>query len=89
MLAVDQFEEVFTACSDVGERAAYLDAITEAARSRTAPPRSSSRCERTSTGDVLSIEHWHPCSPPTRSWLDRWTRTSCGERSSFPPNERT
>jgi WD40 repeat protein/DNA-binding SARP family transcriptional activator len=31
MLAVDQFEEVFTACSDVGERTAFLDAITEAA----------------------------------------------------------
>ena len=31
MLAVDQFEEVFTACSDVDERTAFLDAITEAA----------------------------------------------------------
>jgi WD40 repeat protein/DNA-binding SARP family transcriptional activator len=31
MLAVDQFEEVFTAGSDVGERTAFLDAITEAA----------------------------------------------------------
>src|SRR5512132_3809241 len=31
MLAVDQFEEVFTACSDIGERTAFLDAITEAA----------------------------------------------------------
>ncbi|HVD68588.1 MAG TPA: BTAD domain-containing putative transcriptional regulator, partial [Actinomycetota bacterium] len=31
MLAVDQFEEVFTACSDVGERTAFLDAITDAA----------------------------------------------------------
>jgi len=31
MLAVDQFEEVFTACSDVGERTTFLDAITEAA----------------------------------------------------------
>jgi WD40 repeat protein/DNA-binding SARP family transcriptional activator len=31
MLAVDQFEEVFTACSDVGERTAFLDAITETA----------------------------------------------------------
>ena len=31
MLAVDQFEEIFTACSDVGERTAFLDAITEAA----------------------------------------------------------
>jgi WD40 repeat protein/DNA-binding SARP family transcriptional activator len=31
MLAVDQFEEGFTACSDIGERTAFLDAITEAA----------------------------------------------------------
>jgi WD40 repeat protein/DNA-binding SARP family transcriptional activator len=31
MLAVDQFEEVFTAGSDVAERTAFLDAITEAA----------------------------------------------------------
>jgi WD40 repeat protein/DNA-binding SARP family transcriptional activator len=31
MLAVDQFEEVFTACSDVAERTAFLDALTEAA----------------------------------------------------------
>jgi len=31
MLAVDQFEELFTACSDVGERTAFLDAITDAA----------------------------------------------------------
>jgi WD40 repeat protein len=31
MLAVDQFEEVFTACSDAAERTAFLDAITEAA----------------------------------------------------------
>src|SRR5712691_4393612 len=31
MLAVDQFEEVFTACSDDAERTAFLDALTEAA----------------------------------------------------------
>jgi DNA-binding SARP family transcriptional activator/WD40 repeat protein len=31
VLAVDQFEEVFTACSDDAERAAFLDAITQAA----------------------------------------------------------
>ena len=31
MLGVDQFEEVFTACSDVAERNAFLGAITEAA----------------------------------------------------------
>jgi WD40 repeat protein/DNA-binding SARP family transcriptional activator len=31
MLAVDQFEEVFTACSDVAEQTAFLDAITGAA----------------------------------------------------------
>jgi WD40 repeat protein len=31
MLAIDQFEEIFTACSDIGERTAFLDAITEAA----------------------------------------------------------
>jgi WD40 repeat protein/DNA-binding SARP family transcriptional activator len=31
MLAVDQFEEVFTSCSDVVERTAFLDALTKAA----------------------------------------------------------
>ncbi len=31
VLAVDQFEEVFTACSDVAERIAFLHAITDAA----------------------------------------------------------
>jgi len=31
MLAVDQFEEVFTACSDVADRTAFLDALTQAA----------------------------------------------------------
>ena len=31
VLAVDQFEEIFTACSDDAERAAFLHAITEAA----------------------------------------------------------
>jgi DNA-binding SARP family transcriptional activator len=31
VLAVDQFEEVFTACSDDAERTAFLDAIMEAA----------------------------------------------------------
>ena len=40
VLAVDQFEEVFTACSDVTERAAFLDAITDAAAAPTASPRS-------------------------------------------------
>jgi hypothetical protein len=64
MLAVDQFEEVFTACSNAAERTAFLDAITEAAGSPTAPSRSSSRCERTSTDDAQSTEHWHRCSPP-------------------------
>ena len=31
VLAVDQFEEIFTACSDDAERTAFLDAIAEAA----------------------------------------------------------
>jgi DNA-binding SARP family transcriptional activator/WD40 repeat protein len=31
MLAIDQFEEVFSACSDDAERAAFLDAITHTA----------------------------------------------------------
>ena len=31
MLAVDQFEEVFTACDDAAERTAFLDALTDAA----------------------------------------------------------
>jgi WD40 repeat protein/DNA-binding SARP family transcriptional activator len=31
LLAVDQFEEVFTTCQDEGERAAFLAALTEAA----------------------------------------------------------
>jgi WD40 repeat protein/DNA-binding SARP family transcriptional activator len=31
LLAIDQFEEVFTACADVAERAAFIDAITSLA----------------------------------------------------------
>jgi len=31
LLAIDQFEEVFTACADLGERVRFLDAITQAA----------------------------------------------------------
>jgi DNA-binding SARP family transcriptional activator/WD40 repeat protein len=31
LLAIDQFEELFSACSDEAERAGFLDAITEAA----------------------------------------------------------
>jgi DNA-binding SARP family transcriptional activator/WD40 repeat protein len=31
VLAVDQFEETFTACTDVAERTAFLDALSEAA----------------------------------------------------------
>jgi WD40 repeat protein/DNA-binding SARP family transcriptional activator/energy-coupling factor transporter ATP-binding protein EcfA2 len=31
LLAVDQFEELFTACSDLVERTAFIDAITDAA----------------------------------------------------------
>ena len=57
-------------------------------RRPTAPPRSSSRCERTSTDDAPSTARSHRCSPPTRSWSGRWTRTSSGGRSSFPRNER-
>jgi WD40 repeat protein/DNA-binding SARP family transcriptional activator len=34
LLAVDQFEEVFTACSNDDERTAFLDALTEAALDR-------------------------------------------------------
>ena len=34
LLVVDQFEEVFTTCADEGERTAFLDALTEAARAR-------------------------------------------------------
>jgi WD40 repeat protein/DNA-binding SARP family transcriptional activator len=32
VLAVDQFEEIFTACRDENERAAFVDAVVEAAR---------------------------------------------------------
>ncbi|MEH6372739.1 hypothetical protein V7793_00010 [Streptomyces sp. KLMMK] len=32
LLAIDQFEEAFTLCSDAAERSAFLDAVAEAAR---------------------------------------------------------
>ena len=32
MIAVDQFEELFTACRDEGERTAFVDALVAAAR---------------------------------------------------------
>ena len=37
ILAVDQLEEVWTACRDPGERAAFLDALAEHALDPTSP----------------------------------------------------
>jgi WD40 repeat protein/DNA-binding SARP family transcriptional activator len=37
VLAIDQFEEIFTACSDDAERTAFLDALTEAAAAPDGP----------------------------------------------------
>ena len=36
LVAVDQFEEIFTVCHDEAERAAFVDALLAAARSRSA-----------------------------------------------------
>ena len=58
VVAVDQFEEVFTACRDEGERAAFVDALVARARATRAGGRSCwSPCAPTSTA----------AAPPTRS----------------------
>ena len=59
MLAVDQFEESFTACRDGRERTAFIDSLVEAARIRGAAPSSCSRCAPTSTRAAPST----PSSP--------------------------
>ena len=57
VLAVDQFEELFTACRDESEREAFVDALVASRATRAAARSCSSPCARTSTA----------AAPPTRS----------------------
>ena len=64
LLAVDQLEELFTACRSDAERAAFADTLARAAADPAVARSSSSRCAPTSTG----------ASPPTRSSPSCWAR---------------
>ena len=70
VLAVDQFEEIFTACRDESERAAFVDALVDRAAGRRRPG-GRRRCEPTSTGAARRIPGCRGCSAPTRCW---WAR---------------
>ena len=85
VVAVDQFEEVFTACRDEAER----DGVRGRAgrlRARPAAPRAScwSPSAPTSTGAARATPSCGGCWAPTRSRSGRCGATSCAARSSCP-----
>ena len=72
LLAVDQLEEVFTACARrSGAGRVRRHARPRGGRSRRAAPSSRSRCERTSTGASPPTRGWRSCSAPTTCWSGR------------------
>ena len=82
VLAVDQFEELFTACHDEQERAAFVAALVRAARDPTAAASSCSPCAPTSTAAAPPTPSCRACSAPTTCSSARCRATSCGARSS-------
>ena len=85
VLAVDQFEEVFTACRDERERAAFVDALVALRRATRAGARScSSPCAPTSTAAAPPTRSCRGCSAPTTCSSGRCAATSCAARSSCP-----
>ena len=79
VVAVDQFEEAFTACRD---EASGSRSSTRWWRPRR-PARSwCSRCGPTTTGAARRIRSWRRWRPPARCWSARCARRSCGGRSS-------
>jgi hypothetical protein len=67
VLAVDQFEEVFTACSDDAERAAFLGAITQAASASDGTSTIVIAMRADFYGRVPGTEPLHRCSRRLRS----------------------
>ena len=80
VLAVDQCEELFTACRDPQERSAFVDALV----ALDARARWRSRCARTTTAAAPSTPRWRARSPPTTCSSARCSARSCGRRSSAP-----
>ena len=83
VVAVDQFEEVFTACRDEAERAAFVDALV-ALRPRPAPAgaRAGRRARRLLRPLRRLSRAVRACWAPTTSSSARCAATSCAARSS-------
>ena len=77
VLAVDQLEELFTACSSDAERVAFVDALVDAAeRHGRAVVVVALRADY--TAGPPPIPRWPSCSARTTSWSAPCTRRSCG-----------
>ena len=86
VLAVDQFEEIFTACRDEGERAAFIDALVrDGARPATAVVVLALRADFYGRCAALP-RALAACSAPTTCSSGRCAATSCAGRSSCPPS---
>ena len=82
VLAVDQFEELFTVCADEAERAEFVAALVRTARDREVAASSCSPSAPTSTAAAPRTRSCRACSAPTTSSSARCRATSCGARSS-------
>ena len=82
VLAVDQFEELFTVCADEAERAEFVAALVRTARDREGAASSCSPSAPTSTAAAPRTRSCRACSAPTTSSSARCRATSCGARSS-------
>ena len=83
VLAVDQFEEVFTACRDEHQRKDFIDELVRLA-SGTAS--SFWRSAPTSTAIAPTTPGCPPCSPRTRCSSGLWAATSSCARWNAPLN---
>jgi DNA-binding SARP family transcriptional activator/RecA/RadA recombinase len=86
VLAVDQLEEVFVACRDESERAAFVDALVRSARD----PRRRAvvLLAPTSTAAARRTRSCGGCWAPTRRPWDRCAARSCAAPSSSRPATR-
>ena len=86
LLAVDQLEELFTACRSEAERAAFADTPRPRGRRSATVERSSwSRCAPTSTAASRRTRRSPSCWARTTCWSGRCRPRSCGAPSSCPP----
>ena len=83
-IAVDQFEELFTACRDEAERAAFVDALVAPRATRAGARSCWSPCAPTSTAAAPPTPSCRGCSAPTTCSSGRCAATSCAARSSCP-----